>query len=160
MAHQKQKENMPAMKKVYNSIPDFFIPQKQCCFRIRVVMQNMQLSLRKQPDTKPSKYVVLSAKTTETPYLNSYLFASGVAEHRIAKSPGLNGLGALLFFFKSVQVWGLSSIRIMLAASRVYVTFLHLYQIVQICSSVSLVRLPVRVQMCCGYPARSSAGSL
>ena len=31
-AHQKQRENMPCMKKVYNPIPDFYIPEKAMLF--------------------------------------------------------------------------------------------------------------------------------
>ncbi len=45
-------------------------------------------------------------KPQKTPYCNSYFFLPGVAEHRVAKSPGLKGCGALLFFFMSVQICG------------------------------------------------------
>lgn len=45
-----------------------------------------------------------TGKPQKTPYCNSHFFLPGVAEHRIAKSPGLKGCGAFLFFFMSVQI--------------------------------------------------------
>jgi hypothetical protein len=56
---------MPSMKKVYNPIFDFFIPEKRCCFWVGVVMQTVRLSLRKQQNTQSYVYVVLLTKITE-----------------------------------------------------------------------------------------------
>jgi hypothetical protein len=57
---------MPAMKKVYNPIPDFFIPEKRCCFWVGVVMQTVEPSVRKQHNTKAYIYVAILAKITES----------------------------------------------------------------------------------------------
>ena len=69
MVHQKQKENMPAVKKLYNPIPDFFIPEKQYYFRVRVVVQTVEPTLQEQQNTKSYMYVVLHAKSTENALL-------------------------------------------------------------------------------------------
>ena len=69
VVHQKQRENMPCMKKVYNPAGDFFIPEKQSCFRVRVVVQTVESTLRKQQNTKPYRYIVLHAKSTENALL-------------------------------------------------------------------------------------------
>ena len=60
---------MPAMKKVHNPIPDFYIPEKQCCFRVRVVVQTVEPTPQKQQNTKPYMYVILPAKSTENTLL-------------------------------------------------------------------------------------------
>ena len=65
VVHQKQKENMPSMKKVYSPFADFYIPEKRCCFWVRVVMQTVGGKLRKQQTMKPYTYVVLLAKSAE-----------------------------------------------------------------------------------------------
>src|SRR6185312_17110104 len=56
-------------------------------------------------------------KRHKTPYCNSYFFLPGVAEHRIAKSPGLKGCGLFYLFSCQFKFAGLSSIRIMLPVS-------------------------------------------
>ena len=60
---------MPAMKKVYNPIFDFLIPEKRSCFWVGAVMQTVEKNLRKQPNTKPYVEVVLPAKNTENTLL-------------------------------------------------------------------------------------------
>lgn len=55
------------MKKVYNPIPDFYIPEKQCCFRVRVAVQTVEPGSQKQRNIQPYIYIVLSTKTTENP---------------------------------------------------------------------------------------------
>jgi hypothetical protein len=38
-----KKKIMPVMKKVYNPVCDFCIPEKRCCFRVRVNVQTSAL---------------------------------------------------------------------------------------------------------------------
>ena len=57
---------MPAMKNLYNPIADFYIPEKQSCFRVRVVVQTVEPSVRKQHNTKAYIYVAILAKITES----------------------------------------------------------------------------------------------
>lgn len=57
------------MKKLYNPIADFYIPEKQSCFRVRVVVQTVEPTLRKQQNPKPYMYIVLHAKNTENALL-------------------------------------------------------------------------------------------
>ena len=63
--HQKQRENMPAMKKVNNSISDFCVPEKRGCFWAGVVVQTVKPSPPRQRNTPPYIYVALFVKTTE-----------------------------------------------------------------------------------------------
>ena len=53
------------MKKVYNPISDFCVSEKRCCFWVRVVVQTVELSLRKQQNRRPYFYATIFRKTTE-----------------------------------------------------------------------------------------------
>ena len=57
------------MKKVYNPVPDFYTPEKRCCFWVRVVMQKVEISLRIQQNRQSYIYLVPPAKTTENTLL-------------------------------------------------------------------------------------------
>ncbi|MEO8962134.1 MAG: hypothetical protein ABI325_09645 [Ginsengibacter sp.] len=56
------------MKKVYNLIFNFCIPEKRCCFWVRVVMQTVQLKACKQGSRQSYIYLLSSEKPHKTPY--------------------------------------------------------------------------------------------
>jgi len=68
VVHQKQRENMPHLKKPNNRICDFCIPEKQGCFWVGVVMQAGEPGHRKQQNMKSYIYLAATQKPQKTPY--------------------------------------------------------------------------------------------
>jgi len=67
VVHQKQRENIPPMKKVYHLVCDFGIPEKQCCFWVRAAMHIMWLSAREKRNSRPSIHLQHPAKSIQNP---------------------------------------------------------------------------------------------
>jgi len=95
------------MKKVYSPFADFYIPEKRCCFWVRVVMQTAGGKTSKTTNHE-AIYVCSSPCKKHRKHLTAIaaLFVPGVAEHRIAESPGRNEPGALYFFSNSSRLGG------------------------------------------------------
>ena len=88
------------MKRIYNLIFNFCIPEKRCCFLVRITMQIVQLSSRKQKKQE-AKYLSPVPGKKQTKHLtaiDSSFRPVWLNPPPAAKASGLKGSGALLFF--------------------------------------------------------------